>query len=55
MILFSRILLAKNYIVHGLKRRSSTFNTERIDHIYQHPNIKHRIFIYFGDLTIQIV
>ena len=48
----AEFLLAKNYIVHGLKRRSSTFNTERIDHIYQHPNIKHRNFhLHFGDLT----
>ena len=48
----AEFLLAKNYIVHGLKRRSSTFNTERIDHIYQHPNINHRNFhLHFGDLT----
>ncbi len=48
----AEFLLEKNYIVHGLKRRSSVFNTERIDHIYQDPNIKHRNFhLHFGDLT----
>ena len=48
----AEFLLNKNYIVHGLKRRSSVFNTERIDHIYQHPNLKHRNFhLHFGDLT----
>ncbi len=48
----AEFLLEKNYTVHGLKRRSSVFNTERIDHIYQDPNIKHRNFhLHFGDLT----
>ena len=48
----AEFLLEKNYIVHGLKRRSSVFNTERIDHIYQDPNIKDRNFhLHFGDLT----
>ena len=48
----AEFLLEKNYIVHGLKRRSSVFNTERIDHIYQDPNIKRRNFhLHFGDLT----
>lgn len=45
-------LLAKGYEVHGLKRRSSLFNTERIDHIYQDPHDKRaRLKLYFGDLT----
>lgn len=45
-------LLDKGYEVHGLKRRSSSFNTERIDHIYQDPHINHRNFIlHYGDLT----
>ena len=45
-------LLGKNYVVHGIKRRSSSFNTERIDHIYQSPEKKKRNFIlHYGDLT----
>ena len=46
------LLLSKNYVVHGIKRRSSSFNTERIDHIYQSPEKKRRNFIlHYGDLT----
>ena len=37
-------LLKKNYIVHGVKRRSSTINTERVDHIYQEPHEKKKNF-----------
>jgi len=45
-------LLKKDYIVHGIKRRSSLFNTERIDHLYQDPHIDKRDFIlHYGDLT----
>lgn len=45
-------LLKKNYIVHGLKRRSSMFNTNRIDHLYQDPHIENRNFIlHYGDMT----
>ena len=45
-------LLKKGYIVHGIKRRSSMFNTERIDHLYQDPHVDHRDFIlHYGDLT----
>jgi GDPmannose 4,6-dehydratase len=45
-------LLKKGYIVHGLKRRSSLFNTERIDHLYQDPHVEKRDFIlHYGDLT----
>lgn len=48
----SEFLLKKNYIVHGIKRRSSLFNTDRIDHIYQDPHIENRNFmLHFGDLT----
>jgi GDPmannose 4,6-dehydratase len=46
------LLLAKGYIVHGIKRRSSLFNTDRIDHIYQDPHIDNRNFIlHYGDLS----
>ena len=48
-------LLSKNYVVHGIKRRSSSFNTERINHIYQSPEKKRRNFIlHYGDLTDSI-
>ncbi|MEM9421662.1 MAG: GDP-mannose 4,6-dehydratase, partial [Pseudomonadota bacterium] len=48
----SELLLRKGYIVHGLKRRSSSFNTERIDHLYQDPHIENaRFFLHYGDLT----
>jgi GDPmannose 4,6-dehydratase len=45
-------LLKKDYIVHGLKRRSSLINTDRIDHIYQDPHIQNKNFIlHYGDMT----
>jgi len=45
-------LLKKNYIVHGVKRRSSSFNTGRLDHLYQDPHVKSRKFIlHYGDIT----
>ncbi|MDD6210022.1 MAG: GDP-mannose 4,6-dehydratase [Bacteroidales bacterium] len=48
----SELLLKKGYEVHGLKRRSSLFNTERIDHLYQDPHIENRNFVlHYGDLT----
>lgn len=48
----SDFLLKKGYIVHGLKRRSSQFNTDRIDHLYQDPHIEHRnFFLHYGDMT----
>ncbi len=48
----SEFLLKKGYIVHGLKRRSSSFNTDRIDHLYQDPHIDNQNFIlHFGDMT----
>jgi GDPmannose 4,6-dehydratase len=46
------LLLAKGYIVHGVKRRSSSFNTARIDHIYQDPHEEsNRFRIHYGDMT----
>jgi len=48
----AEFLLGKGYIVHGLKRRTSRFNTERIDHLYQGPQEERRRFIlYHGDMT----
>lgn len=48
----SEFLLKKGYEVHGLKRRSSLFNTDRIDHLYQDPHIENRNFIlHYGDMT----
>ena len=45
-------LLKKGYIVHGLKRRSSLFNTDRIDHLYQDPHVENRnLMLHYGDLT----
>ena len=45
-------LIKKGYIVHGIKRRASLFNTDRIDHLYQDPHVKERNFIlHYGDLT----
>ena len=48
----AELLLSKGYIVHGVKRRSSSFNTGRIDHLYQDPHESDRNFIlHYGDLT----
>ena len=48
----AELLLKKGYIVHGLKRRSSSFNTERIDHLYQDPHVsKRNLILHHGDLT----
>ncbi len=48
----SELLLSKGYEVHGIIRRTSTFNTDRIDHIYVDPhNEKARLFLHYGDLT----
>ena len=47
----AELLLKKNYIVHGIKRRSSQFNTSRIDHIYQDPSLhKRNLILHHGDL-----
>ena len=48
----AEFLLDKNYEVHGIKRRSSSFNTERIDHLYEDPHIDNsRFILHYGDLT----
>ena len=48
----TEFLLKKNYIVHGVKRRSSSFNTGRIDHLYQDPHEKNRkLILHYGDIT----
>ncbi|VXB64720.1 GDP-mannose 4,6-dehydratase [Maribacter litoralis] len=48
----SEFLLKKGYQVHGLKRRASLFNTDRIDHLYQDPHVEHRNFVlHYGDMT----
>ena len=48
----AELLLEKGYIVHGIKRRSSTFNTSRIDHLYQDPHKQNcRFFLHYGDLS----
>ena len=47
----AELLLKKNYVVHGLIRKSSTFNTKRIDHIYVDPHNKTNFFLHYGDLT----
>ena len=48
----AEFLLAKGYEVHGIKRRASSFNTDRIDHLYQDPHVSgRRLFLHYGDLT----
>src|SRR5215475_9241299 len=48
----SELLLKKGYIVHGIKRRSSLFNTDRIDHLYQDPHVSDaRFVLHHGDLS----
>ncbi len=48
----AEFLLEKGYIVHGIKRRASSFNTERIDHLYQDPQVSHPdLILHYGDLT----
>ena len=48
----AEFLLDKGYVVHGIKRRSSMFNTDRIDHLYQDPHVKNPKFVlHYGDLT----
>jgi len=48
----AEFLLAKGYTVHGIKRRTSLFNTDRIDHLYQDPHVSNRNFIlHYGDMT----
>jgi GDPmannose 4,6-dehydratase len=48
----SEFLLNKGYVVHGLKRRSSSINTDRIDHLYQDIHLENnRFFLHYGDMT----
>jgi GDPmannose 4,6-dehydratase len=48
----TELLLKKGYIVHGIKRRASLFNTDRIDHLYQDPHdINRNLILHYGDLT----
>ena len=48
----AEFLLEKGYEVHGIKRRASSFNTQRVDHIYQDPHVKNQNFVlHYGDLT----
>ena len=48
----TELLLEKGYEVHGIKRRSSSFNTSRIDHLYQDPHDQDpRLILHYGDLT----
>ena len=48
----AEFLLGKGYVVHGIKRRTSLFNTDRIDHLYQDPHVRDRNFVlHYGDMT----
>ena len=48
----AELLLDKGYVVHGIKRRTSLFNTDRIDHLYEDPHVRDRRFVlHYGDLT----
>ena len=47
----AEFLLKKNYLVHGIKRKSSSFNTSRIDHLIENPKLKSKFFLHYGDLT----
>ena len=47
----AEFLLKKKYVVHGIKRKSSSFNTQRIDHIYVDPHLKTNFFLHYGDLA----
>jgi GDPmannose 4,6-dehydratase len=48
----AEFLLAKGYVVHGIKRRASLFNTARIDHLYEDPHVKdRRLILHYGDMT----
>lgn len=47
----SEFLLRKGYIVHGIKRRTSLLNTQRVDHLYNNPDFAERFFLHYGDVT----
>ena len=46
----AEFLLKKNYIVHGIKRKSSSYNSDRIDQIYENKKFKNKFFLHYGDL-----
>ena len=50
----AEFLLEKGYDVHGIIRRSSSFNTNRIDHLYNDESLNDRFFLHYGDLTDNI-
>jgi len=51
-VLFSGVFAGKGYVVHGVKRRASSFNTDRIDHIFQDPHVDNARFkLHYGDLS----
>lgn len=47
----TELLLGKNYVVHGVIRRSSSFNTKRLDHLYRDPHYKTSLYLHYGDIT----
>src|SRR3954464_1682713 len=48
----TELLLSKGYLVHGIIRRSSSFNTDRLEHLYRDPHMPEtRLFLHYGDLT----
>lgn len=47
----AELLLSKNYEVHGIKRRTSLFNTDRIDHLFDNPDLQNTFFLHHGDMT----
>ena len=47
----AEFLLDKDYEVHGIKRRTSSFNTQRIDHLYDNQDLKDQFFLHHGDMT----
>ena len=48
----AEFLIKKGYTVHGIKRRSSLFNTDRIDHLYQDPHVQNpKLILHYGDMT----
>ena len=47
----AEFLLKKNYLVHGIKRKSSSFNTQRVDHLYVDPHFRTNFFLHYADLT----
>src|SRR5271170_3357499 len=49
--LLAEFLLGKDYVVHGIKRRSSSFNTARVDHLYVDPHEEGRFRLHYGDMT----